>query len=138
VRVDRKRVLSLRPSHLVRTLIQNQKRGASPSGRFLAALYEAYKILRGAERPGGTVQLAEVYKMFTLGPGTGTDYSTTDFARDLFALEQGNRLTTPSGARCTLSASTGTRQGGSNVYIFVAPDGSLRPYYSLRFTEEGR
>ena len=136
VRVDRKKVTAIRPSHLVRTLLANQtRRSRYPAERFLESLYSAYRIIVGRSGLGAGVQLARVYDAFTLQPGAAAEYGKSDFARDIFMLDRSGVTRTRSGARLSLPASTGTRGGGGNVFTFVAPDGEVVRYYGLQFTE---
>jgi hypothetical protein len=136
VRVDRKKVTAIRPSHLVRTLLASQARRSSyRPERFLESLYSAYRIIVGRKGIGEVIRLAQVYEAFTLQPGAAGDYGRGDFARDIFMLDRSGVTATRSGARFALPASTGLRGGGSNVFTFVAPDGEVVHYYGLRFTE---
>jgi len=136
MRVDRKRVTAIRPSHLVRTLLANQTRKARyPSERFLEALHDAYKFIVG-QKGGGVILLSRVYQAFTLQPGAASEYDKSAFARDIFMLDRNGVTRTRGGARLSLPASTGTRGGGSNVYTFVAPDGEVVKYYGIQFTED--
>jgi hypothetical protein len=136
VRVDRKKMTAIRPSHMVRTLLANQSRrsGYRPE-RFLEALYSAYRIIAGRQGLGTVIQLAQVYEAFTLQPGSALEYGKADFARDIFMLDRSGVNRTRSGARFALPASTGTRGGGSNVFTFVSPEGEVVRYYGVQFTE---
>ena len=136
LRVDRKKVTALRPSHVVRTLLANQtKKARYPSERFLEALFDAYKLIVGP-KGGGVIRLAQVYQAFTLQPGSASEYDKSNFVRDIFMLDRSGVTRTRAGARLSLPASTGTRGGGSNVYTFVAPDGEVVKYYGLQFSED--
>lgn len=135
IRIDRKRVPTIRPSHLVRTLLANQtKRQRYPVEQFVEALYSAYRIIAGKGGLGSVVLLADVYQAFTLQPGSARDYDKSSFARDIFMLDRSGITTTRSGARLSLPASSGTRGGSRNVFTFVAPDGEVVSYYGLQFT----
>lgn len=136
VRVDRKKVTAIRPSHLVRTLLASQARRSNyRPERFLESLYSAYRIIVGRRGIGTVIQLAHVYEAFTLQPGAASEYGKSDFARDLFMLDRSGVTRTRSGALLALPASTGTRGGGSNVFTFVSPDGEVVRYYGLQFSE---
>ncbi len=136
VKVDKKRVSALRPTHLVRALLANQKKKArQPAERFLECLYSTYKIIVPKGDAGAVVKLSQVYQTLTLRPGTAVDYSTSDFALDLFSVDESGIAQTHSGARLSLPASTGTRGGGKDLFTFVAPNGEVRTYYGIRFTE---
>jgi hypothetical protein len=136
IRIDRKRVPAIRPSHLVRTLLANQtKKQRYPVEQFVEALYSAYRIIAGKGGLGSVVLLADVYQAFTLQPGSAREYGKSDFARDVFILDRSGVTKTRSGARLSLPASSGTKGGSRNVFTFVAPDGEVVSYYGLQFTE---
>ena len=143
VRIDKKKVSAIRPSHLAGILLQNQNKPVRfQSGRFLEALYAVYSDLVRVESPGRLVErgpgpvmrLDRIYKMFTSLPGTGRDYTTVDFARDLYQLETSGPQKTRSGAVVDFPASAGTRSG-RGVYSFVGPEGQEIQYYGIRFVE---
>ena len=135
VRVDRKRVGAIRPSHLVKLLLANQsKRPRYTPERFLETLYDVYKFRAGGDSLGSVVLLADAYQALTFLPGTASEYERSDFARDIFMLDRSGVATTRSGARLSLPASTGTRGGSRNLFTFVAPDGEVVTYYGLQFT----
>ena len=138
VRIDKKQVSTIRPSHLVSLLLKNQDKPARFNSRtFLESLHSAYKMLaRGRsttgqpERaPAPAVPLANIYEAFTLMPGQSREYSRTDFARDLYRLDTDGPKETRSGEQ--LHFHTGRQ---SNI-TFVAPDGRPLTYYNVVFTE---
>ena len=141
VRIDKKKVSTIRPSRLAGILLQNQNKPVRfPSGRFLEALYTVYSDLVRIESPGRLVErgpgpvlpLDRIYKMFTSLPGTNLDYTTTDFARDLYQLETSGPQKTRSGAVVDFPASAATRSG-RRLYSFVGPEGQEIQYYGVRF-----
>ena len=143
VRIDRKKVSTIRPSHLVELLRKNQNR--PPRSRpepFLKALHDVYTALvpdppRGATAPasGPVIPLDRIYKLFTSLPGTGRDYTRTDFARDIYQLETAGVITTRTGAGVSFPASTGTRST-KGLFTFVGPDGREVVYFGIRFAEQ--
>lgn len=135
LRIDRKRVSTLRPSFLIATLQATQaKRSRFDATRFLEALYRAYVMLVGEKEIGVTIPLARVYEAFTLFPGSATEYGKAEFGRDLLMLDQSNVTTTKSGASVSLPASTGTK-GTRTALSIVGPDGNVVTFYGLRFTK---
>ena len=143
VRIDKKKVSTIRPSHLAGILLDNQEKpGRHPASRFLEALYGVYSELvreDSSDRlmkngPGRVVPLARIYKLFTSLPGSSRDYASMDFARDLYQLETSGLTKTRAGASVSFHASTGTRSD-RGVFTFVGPDGQDVKYYSVRFTE---
>ena len=145
VRIDGKKVPAVRPSHLARLLLENQgKRSRHSSDRFLESLHTAYSELMRDESSrclmpgdGPVVPLARIYRLLTLLPGAGRDYGRTEFARDLYVLDSSGPKCTRKGAAVSFPSSTGTRQPGSGLFTFVAPDGQEIRYYGIKFTEGG-
>ena len=142
VRVDRKKISTVRPTYLVGLLLQSQKKSSSfSSQRFLESLYNVYSdILSGAseELPlaegGRVVPLIRVYKLMTALPGAARDYDRSDFARDLYILESQGPRRTRSGAAVSFPSSTGTRRRSSDLFSFIGPDGNNAEYYGIRFS----
>ena len=135
VRVDRRRVTSLRPSKHIAVLKLNQaKKPKFASDRFLETLYRAYRLVAGKDGIGGTITLSDVYDALTLLPASASDYDRTDFARDLFLLDQGGPFQTKSGATVSIIAPSTAAKGSRNVLTFVSPDGDPKLYYGVRFT----
>ena len=143
VRIDRKKVSTIRPSHLADTLLKAQKN--PPRSRpqpFLEALYRVYQAVTrdssSRRAIGGTaalvIPLANIYNLFVALPGVRRDYTATDFARDLYQLDSSGVNTTRSGARVSFPASTGARSA-RNLYVFVTPDGAEVKYYGIRFMQ---
>ena len=143
VRIDKKKVSTIRPSHLVSILIHNQKKpGRFPAARFLEAVYAVYRDLVNLESSGQhmervwwpVVPLGSIYKMFTSLPGASRDYTAMDFARDIYQVETSGLTKTKSGATVSFPAATGTRSG-RGVLSFVGPEGQEIKYYGVRFVE---
>ena len=144
VRIDRKRVSTIRPSALVGLLLENQKRASTyRSEAFLESLYKVYSALTREDSSGrlmkGTsgrvVPLSLIYIMFASRPGQEREYTRTDFARDLYLLDTGGVTTTKSGAVVSFPTSTGARSAkASDVFLFADPDGRDVQYYGVRFT----
>lgn len=134
VRINRKKVPAIRPSHLVKTLkaIQSRKPKATAE-HLLEVFHRAYRLVVGNEY-GKTVTLVSIYDALTLLPGSTAIYDQTDFVRDLFLLDRSGVTRTKSGATCSLPASTGTKKAKS-AYSFIAPDGETKSYYGIRFSE---
>lgn len=142
VRIDGKRVATIRPSFLVELL--RKKRDKPIRFRpqpFLEALFTVYKgISSGASSrlklgsSGPVIPLSEVFKMLTALPGHSREYGRNEFARDLFLLDSSGHRITRRGATVSFSASTGTRR---NFFRFIGPEGQPVEYYGIRFTEAG-
>ncbi len=143
VRIDRKKVSTIRPSRLASILMENQnKRPRFRREAFLEALYKAYRIVSGEQSHGrliddrqaaSVVPLTKIYEVFTSLPGSSRDYDKTDFARDLYFLDEGEVRQTRSGERVTFPASTGIRSA-KGTFSFVGPDGHVITYYGIQFS----
>ena len=142
VRVDRKKVSNIRPSHLADFLLANQNKssGFRPN-RFLESLYTVYSDIvsgesssRMVEGPGPVVPLVRIYKLLTSLPGAGREYDRSDFARDLYILDANGPHRTRRGALVSFHASTGAKSD-RDLFSFIGPDGQSVVYYGIRFTE---
>ena len=142
VRIDRKKVSTIKPSHLAEVLLKSQKNPArSPPQRFLESLYTVYTALTkesSSRMIGGTsapvIPLTSIYDLLVALPGIRRDYTPTEFARDLYQLDTSGIRTTRSGAVVSFPASTGARSA-RNLFTFVGPDGHEIKYYGIRFME---
>ena len=146
VRIDGKKVSTIRPSYLASLLLKNQQKSSRhKSAAFLESLYTVYADIISGESSGRrllddwqrVVPLARIYKLFTSLPGAGRDYDKTDFARDLYRLEAQGPQRTKSGATVAFSASSGTRQRKRDLFTFVGPDGQDVVYYGIQFKKGG-
>ncbi len=142
VRVDKKKIATIRPSHLADVLISARDRASSFSPqRFIEALYDVYTdIVGGAPsallKEGGerVVPLGRIYRLMTALPGSAREYDRRDFARDLYTLESKGPHQTRKGATVSFPSSTGTRQS-RDLFSFMGPDGTPVTYYGIRFRE---
>ncbi len=143
VRVDRKKVSTIRPSYLADFLLKNQNKSSGfPPERFLETLHAVYKevVSEGASglaqgSGGRVVPLARIYRLITALPGGSREYDRADFARDLYKLDSEGIDRTKSGAAVSFPSSTGTRRRSSDLFSFVGPDGNNVEYYGIRFSE---
>lgn len=146
VRIDKKKVSSIRPSYLADVLLKNQKKpGRYQSAAFIESLYNVYSDIMKEESSdrgrlvntgGRVVPLDRIYRLFTSLPGSSREYDRTDFARDLYILDTNGPKHTKRGAAVSFPSSTGTRRS-TGLFSFVGPDGRDVEYYGLRFTEGG-
>jgi hypothetical protein len=131
VRIDRKKVSSIRPGRLVSILKTNQTKGPrfAPE-KFLETLFRAYQLVTGKDGMGRTVPLSRIYEALTLLPGAASEYDRSDFGRDMFLLDRSGRRETKSGARLALPST------GRSVFVsFVSPEGETVSYYGISFSE---
>ena len=142
VKIDRKQTSTIRPSHLVGLLLENQKKPARyRSDLFLESLYEVYsdivregnsgRILGGS---GRVVPLDRIYRLQNSLPGRNREYDRTDFARDLYFLDSTGPKRTRKGAAVDFPSSTATRSS-KGLFSFVGPDGRNVTYSGIRFIE---
>ena len=133
LKIDKKRVVAIRPSHVIAALKANQtKKPKFAPEKFIESLFRAYLLIAGSDGLGSTQGLAAIYGAFTLLPGSAADYGQGDFARDLFLLDRSGITRTKTGAVFSLPASTGTKSSRGTL-TFVSPEGELITYYGLRF-----
>ena len=140
VRIDKRKVSNIRPSHLADILLQSQKTpGRYRAQPFLEALYRMYlaltkdssgRLIDGASDP--VIPLASIYRLFTSLPSSNREYAPTDFARDVYLLDKSGLTKTRSGATASFPASTGARSA-KDLFSFVGPDGREVKYYGIRF-----
>ncbi|MBA3955997.1 MAG: hypothetical protein H0X58_04965 [Acidimicrobiia bacterium] len=134
VTIDKKKERRVRPSVLVATLKALQARPPKfKAEAFLESLAVAYDLAlagKGAH-PGATAKLAEIYRILTVLPGSGRDYTKQEFARDLYLLDQSGKVRTNSGRTMHLPASALTR--GSGTFVTVARSGQEKVYAGISF-----
>lgn len=141
VQVNRKKISTVRPSHLVELLLANQnKKSGFKSTQFIESLYSVYSAIveQGFNElipaeSGRVVLLAKIYKLMTALPGTSRQYDRSDFARDLYRLDSDGPHETRKGKRVSFPSSTGARRRSSDLFSFIGPSGKTVDYYGIRF-----
>ncbi len=144
VRIDGRRENNIRPSHLVKTLLENQKKtGRFRPNQILESLYAIYSqiVSESSEEMiatgGRVVPLARIYNLLIAFPGIRRDYRRTEFAFNLYAIETEGPRVTRRGYRVDFPSSTGTRRRrASDLFQCIAPDGQRVTYYGIRFSED--
>jgi hypothetical protein len=135
VRIDKKRVFTLRPETLAASLKQAQSRDpkARPE-RFIETLFDAYEYVRAIRKIDAYIDqpLSRIYDVLTLLPGS--DYSLLDFTRDLYFLDTSDVQETRKGFRMSLPASTSSRERSARPLRFVTRDGYEKNYVAIKFT----
>jgi hypothetical protein len=135
VRVDKKRVFTLRPETLAASLKEAQSRDpkARPE-RFIETLFDAYEYVRAIRKIDAYIDqpLSRIYDVLTLLPGS--DYSLLDFTRDLYFLDTSDVQKTRKGFRMSLPASTASRERSARPLRFVTRDGYEKNYVAIKFT----
>ena len=144
LRIDQKRIRTLRPSRVVSLLRDAQaKLGRHNPERFLDALYFVYEDMIKDQRKSSLaigsippMPLSRIYRHLTALPGASRDYTKTDFARDLYILDSRGpkRAKRGKGPRVSFPSSTGTRERG--FFSFVGPDGFEAKFYGIHFEED--
>ena len=139
VRVDKKKISTVRPSYLVDLLLANQKKSSGfSSQKFLESLYAVYADIVHdlPESRGRVVPLIRIYKLMTALPGSARGYDRSDFARDLYLLEANGPRHARNGLAVSFPSSTGARRRSSDLFSFIGPDGNKAEYYGIRFRED--
>ena len=140
VKLDRKRVPTIRPSYLTNELIKNRDKSSGfASERFLESLYSVYFEITGpmdrmSKQGGAKVRLMQIYKLITALPGVVRDYDRRDFARDLYMLDVNGPRHTKKGMKWSLP-SAGGKYNSRDVFDFVDPSGKAVYYHEIRFQE---
>jgi hypothetical protein len=136
--IDRARERRLRPSIVVEHLRTLQ--GRPPRFRpeaFLEALFKAYRAIVQRQNSkvevGSVERLARVYELFTLLPGQSREYSSHEFARDIYLLDRSGTTETRDGFVVSFPASTGTKSPGG-VITAITESGQERRYWGIAFT----
>lgn len=140
--IDRTRERRLRPSLVVAHLrrLQDRPPRFKPDA-FLEALFKAYRALvqhrtAGKLEPGRVERLARVYELLTLLPGQAREYSSHEFARDIYLLDRSGLTETRDGFVVSFPASTGTKSA-SGVVTAITENGQERRYWGIAFTRAG-
>lgn len=134
--IDKTKERRTRPSVLVRILKELQARPPKfKPGAFLESLAVAYDLALATKggRAGATVKLSDVYRVFTVLPGSRRDYTKTELARDLYLLDQSGEVLTNDGRTMHLPASALTRGAGN--FVTVARSGQEKVYAGISFVE---
>lgn len=136
-RIDKKLDANIRPEVLAGVLKKAQSRDpkAKPE-RFVETLFEAYELLRAKKHIDHPTDLLlrDIYKVLTLLPGSGREYTLLDFTRDLYFLDISDTSNTKKGAHLGLTSSTVSREDPKKVLTFVTRDGHEKQYASVKFT----
>jgi hypothetical protein len=135
--VDKKKDRRIRPSVVVGHLDALQQRPPKfKPEAFIESLASAYDYVVGADkrlRPGATAKLVDVYRVLTVLPGSARDYTRSEFARDLYLLDQSEVVDCKDGRRMNWPASALTRGGG--VLTTVTRAGQTKVYAGVAFAE---
>ena len=141
VRINRRQTSSVRPTRVIGELeaLQKSPPRFAPQA-FLESLYRAYNALTGVPSSGmglggvgQVVPLRRIYDLWTGLPRADRDYTSLDFARDLYNLESSRVTETRSRARVSFPAPTATRSAAGTI-SFVDQDGRTLVYYGIQFT----
>jgi hypothetical protein len=140
--IDRARERRLRPSIVVQHLrrLQTQAPRFKPEA-FLEALFKAYRALgqqHGStpSKTGPVERLSRVYELFTLLPGQTREYSSHEFARDIYLLDRSGITETRDGFVVSFPASTGTKSA-TGVITAITERGQERRYWGIAFARAG-
>jgi hypothetical protein len=135
IRIDKKRVTSIRPETVAAMLKQAQSK--EPKARpqqFIETLFDAYELVRAQRKIDAYIDqpLSRIYDVLTLLPGS--DYTLLDFTRDIYFLDTSDVRETRKGYQMSLPASTVSRERSAKILKFVTRDGYEKNYAAIRFT----
>jgi len=137
--IDRGRERRLRPTVVAAHLrtLQDRPPRFKPEA-FLEALFRAYRALvqrhaAGKLEAAPVERLARVYELLTLLPGQAREYSSHEFARDIYLLDRSGVTETREGFVVSFPASTGTKSA-SGVITAITEHGQERRYWGIAFS----
>ena len=135
IRIDKKRVTSIRPETVAGMLKQAQSKDpkAKPQ-QFIETLFDAYELVRAQRKIDAYIDqpLTRIYDVLTLLPGL--DYTLLDFTRDIYFLDTSGWDKTRKGYLMSLTASTVSREKSAKVLQFVTREGYGKDYAAIRFS----
>jgi len=142
IRLDGKKVLTIRPSCVASILRTNQlKRVRSNSPQFLESLYKVYRALIRTsdnkemfENKESIIHLSSVYEVMTALPGFARDYDRLDFAKDLYLLDVSGLQETRNGTKFKFHADTGAKSG-RGTFVCVDRNGQDQKFHDIQFLE---
>lgn len=136
--IDKARERRLRPSVLVKHLMDLQSKPSrfKPEA-FLESLFSAYEIIvapRGKEliNTGIVIKLRDIYDLLTLLPGQSKEYSTQEFARDIYLLDQSLVTRTKKG----LIVAFNFNRPQAGTITVITQDGDMKKYFGISFANE--
>ena len=127
----------LRPSILAKHLKELQNRPVRfKSQAFLECLFAAYsKILvhHREEATGKVIKLLDIYQLLTLLPGQSKEYTTEEFARDIYLLDKSGVATTNNGYVLTLVPPSTAGKTSRRSLSVITEEGQEKSYYGISF-----
>lgn len=135
VLLDKKKERGIRPSHLIKKLKDLSLRQVKfRADAFIEALAFSYDLViaERKRRDEAVVKLQEIHKVLTILPSSRS-YSKSEFARDIYLLDQSGVTVTRDGRTLRLPASAMTRSSG--VLETVAKGGQVKLYAGISFEE---
>ena len=136
--IDKVRERRLRPSVLVKHLkdLQSKPSRFKPEA-FLESLFSAYEIIvapRGKEmiNTGIVIKLRDIYDLLTLLPGQSKEYSTQEFARDIYLLDQSGVTRTKKG----LIVAFHFNRPQAGTITVITQHGDVKKYFGISFANK--
>lgn len=133
VLLDKKKERGIRPSYLIQKLKDlSQRQIKFRADVFIEALAFAYDLVIAEKkrRVGAVIKLQEIHRVLTILPSSRT-YSKSEFARDIYLLDQSGLTQIRDGRTLTLPASALTRSAGTMET--VAKGGQVKLYAGIAF-----
>jgi hypothetical protein len=138
IRIDKMWERRLRPSVLAKHLKDRQSKPSrfKPEA-FLESLFSAYEIVvapRGKElsNTGIVIKLRDIYDLLTLLPGQSKEYSTQEFARDIYLLDLSQVTRTKKG----LIVAFHFNRPQAGTITVIGKNGDVKKYFGISFANE--
>lgn len=134
VEIDGRREYGIRPSRIVATLEAARSRASRfRAAPFFDAVEAAYlHLTKMSTGRAPIVRLIDIWDLLTLRPGTSSEYSKAEFARDLNLLDESGVTVGAAGRTIHFSASSGTRTDAA--FSTVGRDGRPHIYWGVSFS----
>jgi hypothetical protein len=135
VRVDAKRLKTIRPSFVAEYLSKKHAAGSTHRPEaFIELLRRAYLMITGVLNDGQPKPLRMLYEALTLLPSARGQYAQSDFVRDVYFLDRSPVRRTRDGRTLRLiPPSTAAKEGRG--YTFYSREGEQFDYYAVTFLE---
>lgn len=135
VRIDAKRLKTIRPSRVAEHLSKKRAAGSTHSPeKFIELLRRAYVAVTQPSNDGQPKPLRVLYETLTLLPSARDQYEQSDFVRDVYFLDRSQVRRTRDGRTLRfIPPSTAAKEGKG--YTFYSPEGEQFDYYAVSFLE---
>jgi hypothetical protein len=131
-----KAVKNIRPSAVLKSLMETRKAGSRfDHGKLLEAVETIYDVRRRGQETD-LVPIDEIYRLFTIMPGSEKGYAFLEFLATLDAIKRSGTATVKSARLLDLPPPSTTGKSGK-AFVIVREDGREQLYHMLRFVSRG-